>query len=92
MRQSRQARQIIAEMLKDPEGEHYGLDLGRTTGLASGTLYPILFRMEREGWLSSAWERIDPRIEGRSPRKYYSLTPEGLSAVQAYLAVASLAV
>ena len=38
-----------------------------------GTLYPLLYRPEREGWISAAWE-TPPK--GKK-RKVYSLTSEG---------------
>jgi DNA-binding PadR family transcriptional regulator len=56
---------VIAAMLEQPELERYGLDLMRGTGLPSGTLYPILVRLERAGWLDPSWEDIDPVAEGR---------------------------
>jgi len=41
--------------------------------LSPGTLYPLLNRMERLGWLKG---KSDPRA-GRRARKDYQLTPEG---------------
>lgn len=38
-----------------------------------GTLYPLLYRLEREGWLRAKWE-TPPK--GKK-RKVYSLTAEG---------------
>ena len=51
----------------------------RDTGLASGTLYPILVRLERAGWVEAQWEDIDPTVEGRPSRRYYRLTPLGVT-------------
>jgi DNA-binding PadR family transcriptional regulator len=47
------------------------------TGLASGSLYPILVRLERAEWLVGAKEDIDPRAAGRPPRRYFKLTGLG---------------
>jgi DNA-binding PadR family transcriptional regulator len=59
-------------------GVGHGFDLMDQTGLPSGTVYPALSRLERDGLLSSRWENA--RIahqEKRPPRRYYELTPEG---------------
>jgi len=58
-------------------GPIYGYDLMRQADLKSGTLYPILARLERLGHLSSQWEAIDPVQAGRPARRVYALTPEG---------------
>ncbi|HEY1488747.1 MAG TPA: PadR family transcriptional regulator [Micromonosporaceae bacterium] len=68
---------VVSAMLTDPSAERYGLDLMHDTDLASGTLYPILVRLERAGWVSSHWEDIDPVAEGRPNRRYYRLTADG---------------
>ena len=46
--------------------------------LASGTLYPILLRLESAGWLASRWESVDPSEAGRPRRRLYRITPGGL--------------
>jgi DNA-binding PadR family transcriptional regulator len=59
-------------------GVGHGFDLMDETGLPSGTVYPALSRLERDGLLTSHWEnaRIAQK-EKRPPRRYYELTPEG---------------
>jgi hypothetical protein len=47
---------------------------------------PILARLETVGWLTSRWEDIDPRAEGRPTRRYYQLTPNGIELARAALA------
>ena len=37
-------------------GHRYGFDIMEATGLASGTVYPVLSRLERDGLVDSAWE------------------------------------
>ena len=54
-----------------------GAEIGRATGLASGTLYPLLIRLEKAGWLTSAWEVADPQALGRPRRRFYRLTAVG---------------
>ena len=59
-------------------GHHHGFDLMDATGLPSGTVYPMLRRLEKEGLVRAKWE--DPetaRSEQRPPRRYYELTAEG---------------
>jgi PadR family transcriptional regulator PadR len=77
---------VVAAFLADPTSERYGLDLMRDTGLASGTLYPMLARLERADWVRAAWEDIDPVAEGRPSRRYYRLTPQGVVAARRELA------
>ena len=56
-------------------GFHYGFDIMDATGLPSGTVYPILRRLDREGLLKSAWEKqATAQREQRPPRRYYEIT------------------
>jgi PadR family transcriptional regulator, regulatory protein PadR len=59
-------------------GFHYGFDIMDATGLPSGTVYPILRRLDREGLLESSWEDVaDAQKEQRPPRRYYAITKDG---------------
>ena len=59
-------------------GSHYGFDIMDATGLPSGTVYPILRRLDREGLLESTWEKqAVAQKEQRPPRRYYTITPAG---------------
>src|SRR5829696_8057238 len=69
---------VLRALLADPAQELYGVEIGAAAGLPSGTVHPILARLETVGWLTSRWEEIDPRAEGRPARRYYQLTPDGL--------------
>jgi len=63
-------------------GYQYGFDVIDVTGLASGTVYPALGRLERDGLVRSAWEDLaHAHREKRPPRRYYSVTPRGLEAL-----------
>jgi DNA-binding MarR family transcriptional regulator len=64
-------------------GLRYGFDVIDGTGLRSGTVYPILRRLEDTGLLRSHWE-AEPaaRLEGRPPRRYYQLTGAGAELVR----------
>lgn len=76
-RMTAQTLSVLAAMLEAPYDLWYGLELGKSAELASGTLYPILARLEQAGWLSSTWEDVDPSIAGRPRRRLYRLTGEG---------------
>ncbi|MEU4235833.1 PadR family transcriptional regulator [Actinoplanes sp. NPDC026619] len=77
---------VLAAFLEDPEADRYGLDLMRASGHPSGTLYPILLRLQRAGWVDAVWEEIDPVAAGRPARRYYRLTPDGLVAARTEIA------
>ena len=77
-----QTQRVLLAMLKSPTEEQYGLELAKAAGLKSGTLYPILSRLEGAGWIVGSWERIDRHAEGRRPRRYYRLTASGVSVAE----------
>ena len=59
-------------------GYHYGFDILDGTGLPSGTVYPILRRLDDEGLVESKWEKTEiARRENRPPRRYYEITKWG---------------
>jgi PadR family transcriptional regulator, regulatory protein PadR len=64
------------------DGYQYGFDVIDQTGLPSGTVYPALSRLERDGLVKSAWEsEADAHAEGRPARRYYKLTAPGVKAL-----------
>jgi PadR family transcriptional regulator len=77
---------VLAAFLADPSAERYGLDLMRATGHPSGTLYPILLRLQDAGWVEAVWEELDPVAAGRPARRYYRLTPDGLVSARTEIA------
>ena len=62
-----------------PDGLH-GYALMKASGLASGTLYPILGRLSDRGWLEKHWETGEA-FSG-PPRRVYTLTPVGRAHVE----------
>jgi PadR family transcriptional regulator PadR len=67
---------LVLEALS--RGYHYGFDIMDATNLPSGTVYPILRRLEREGMVTSQWEADGvAQTEQRPPRRYYDLTGDG---------------
>ena len=69
---------VLRAMIADPTHEMYGLELTQAAELASGTVHPILSRLEGCGWVESRWEDVDPKRAGRPRRRYYRLTPDGV--------------
>ena len=61
----------------------YGFDISDATGLPSGTVYPVLRRLEDAGLLRSQWEPAETaHAEQRPPRRYYTVTGSGATAVR----------
>ena len=77
---------VLRALLDHPADELYGLEICAKAGLPSGTIHPILARLEKADWLESRWEAVDPREQGRPRRRYYRLSPDG--AVRARVALA----
>jgi len=76
---------VIKVFLEDTQKPRYGLELMRLVGQPSGTLYPILMKFERAGWLTAGKEDIDPRKEGRPARRFYRITGCGALAAHRQL-------
>lgn len=73
---------ILESFLDDPDEEQYGFGLIKKSGVKSGTLYPVLMRLEQLGWVESHWQEDDcsgPR------RRLYRLTGDGAPAARRFL-------
>lgn len=69
------ARRVLQALAgAGPEGRH-GYDLCREAEIKSGTLYPLLVRLEGQGYLAADWQASE--APGRPPRHVYRLTAEG---------------
>ena len=77
---------VLRALLADPAEEVYGSEIASAAGLMSGTVHPILARLEAAGWVESRWEDVDPQLAGRPARRYYRLTGEGVHSARAELA------
>jgi DNA-binding PadR family transcriptional regulator len=74
-------------LLAISRGVRHGFDILEATGLQSGTVYPILRRLEDAGMVKSRWEAVQlARTEARPPRRYYELTGAGAHALKEALA------
>ena len=82
LRRSPQTLLVLEAFLAAPASWQYGYDISRATAVKSGTLYPILMRLEESGLLDSLWEAAEA---GRPPRHMYQLNPEGLRTAREYV-------
>ena len=76
-RMSKQTDLLLRELFSAPQTWRHGYDLSQETEIKSGTLYPLLMRLEEQGFLESRWEQ--PEREGRPPRHAYRLTASGIT-------------
>jgi DNA-binding PadR family transcriptional regulator len=70
---SPKAALILSAFLNRPDEAFYGYELLQATGMKSGSLYPILGRFEKLGWISGT---MVPSPNGRPARCEYRLIPE----------------
>jgi len=74
----------VLEALMGPGEELYGLRIAQNAGRKTGTVYPILARLEEAGWVESSWEREEQGDRGPR-RRFYRLSPDGLGEARALL-------
>ncbi|GAB1695137.1 PadR family transcriptional regulator [Krasilnikovia sp. M28-CT-15] len=82
---------VLRLMLQDPTGSFYGLKLAQESGFPSGTIYPILARLEAADWVQSYWEQEDAAVLERPRRRMYQMTGAGAQAARAALSTAQQA-
>src|SRR5688500_14792428 len=74
----------VLALLEDDE--RYGVELVGRLGAepalttSEGTLYPLLSRMRRAGWVTTTWQESPTG----PPRRYYGLTAEGKAALAVF--------
>lgn len=85
-RLSHQTLRVLRLFLQQPREDLAGSDISKQTAMLSGTIYPILMRLERSGWLDSKWEKVDPSDAGRPRKRLYRLTGLGYNKSRAALA------
>ena len=83
---TRQTLHLLEVLISDPARDWYGLELMDQAELRSGTVYPLLHRLQADGWLTSVREEIDPSREGRPRRRLYRLTALGQTQARKALA------
>jgi DNA-binding PadR family transcriptional regulator len=72
-----QTLKVLGALLDSAGKELSGAEIGRDIKLLSGSLYPILMRLEDAKWVTSRWEDSDPRVLGHPRRRFYRLTSSG---------------
>jgi len=75
------ARSVLAVLLHAGGEWSHGYELAQVANVKSGTLYPLLIRLETQGYLESEWQQ--PVEGGRPPRHAYRLTPTGVQLARA---------
>ncbi|HEY0132297.1 MAG TPA: PadR family transcriptional regulator [Allosphingosinicella sp.] len=75
------ARALLAALAAAGRDWSYGYELSNSTGIRSGTLYPLLIRLEAQGYLEAEWQ--PPVAAGRPPRHAYRLTAAGQALARA---------
>ena len=83
---SAQAITVLDALLGAAPAWRHGYDLITSTGISSGTLYPLLIRLTRRGLLETEWESVTR--PGRPPRHLYRLTGVGIAYATEHVAVA----
>jgi PadR family transcriptional regulator, regulatory protein PadR len=75
---------LVLAVLRDGALHGYAIvrEINRRSGdglrCKQGTLYPVLYTLERDGLIRGAWEHA----EGERPRKVYSLTDAGVAELE----------
>jgi PadR family transcriptional regulator PadR len=77
---------VLKLLMGKPLEGRSGADFSRTLNISSGTLYPLLARLESAGWLKSEWESVEPSEAGRPRRRFYKLTGHGQTCANKALA------
>jgi DNA-binding PadR family transcriptional regulator len=86
LRMTLQTQLVLDQLLNAPDNELYGLEVIRQSGLTAGTVYPIMQRLERAGWVTSRWEKVPDSEQGRPARRYYKLCSDGIQQALTALA------
>ncbi|WP_326667912.1 PadR family transcriptional regulator [Streptomyces canus] len=90
-RMTLQTQLVLRTLLDAPAKARYGLELSDAAGLPTGTIHPILARLEGAGWLESFWEdqsEIEKTDPPRPRRRYYRFTQGGAQSARVALAQA----
>jgi DNA-binding PadR family transcriptional regulator len=80
---------VLRALSESPATARWGRDIAKATGLKSGTLHPILSRLEHAGLVESYWEApAEHEDTGRPRRRYYRFTSGGAQTAQLAIAEA----
>jgi PadR family transcriptional regulator PadR len=85
IRLTQPALRILRFLMATPREGRSGAEMSRATKVGSGTLYPLLARLETAGWLTSEWEKSNPSKLGRPRQRFYKLSAVGYRNAHAAL-------
>jgi PadR family transcriptional regulator PadR len=85
-RMTQSTQMVLRALLVNPTRPMYGLEIGEAAELPSGTIHPILARLEMADWVESRWEKVEPSKIGRPRRRYYRLSEKGVAGARIALA------
>jgi PadR family transcriptional regulator PadR len=77
VRMSGPTLKLLTLFLENPQEGRSGAAISKATGLGSGTMYPLLQRLEIAKWIKGKWEDVEPSEVGRPKRRLYKLTRSG---------------
>ena len=77
IRLSEPTLRTLRYFLCDATKPRSGADLMKATQIGSGTMYPLLARLDAAGWIEGQWEDVAPSEAGRPRRRLYVLTMAG---------------
>lgn len=83
---TRSTREILVAFIGHPTQDQHSADICAETGLSSGTVYPVLARLEALHWVDGGWEQPTVHQQGWPRRRYYRLSPYGLAMARGALA------
>lgn len=78
MRRTQTMLTVAEVLLANSSSRFWGYDLCKTAGVKPGSVYPMLTKFLEAGWLVDGWERPEGSPAGRPPRRYYTLTDDGV--------------
>jgi PadR family transcriptional regulator PadR len=82
VRLSERGLRVLRLLIDQPLAARSGAEIAKITKIGSGTLYPLLARLEAVGWLTSQWENVVASEVGRPRRRLYKLTGVGQRRAQ----------
>lgn len=71
----------VMEALLVSEGGVHGYAIAQAAKKPTGSVYPILARLESAGWLESFWE-TEEQTAGVPRKRFYHLTPNGTAGAR----------
>ena len=57
---------LLKLLLENPKEGRSGAEISKITKLGSGTMYPLLQRLEIAKWIEGEWEKTHPFFRGQS--------------------------